>query len=175
MAWKIRTENPGDYEAVRLINYEAFGKRDDEADLVERIRQSPGFVPELSLVALDGEEVVGHVLLSEACVTKEEEDRSHTVLALAPIAVAPARQKSGVGSALMAEALRRARELPYGLVLLIGHPSYYPRFGFHPARSYGLELKQFEVPDDVFMACELKEGELGRVRGELRYPDAFFG
>jgi putative acetyltransferase len=59
-------------------------------------------------------------------------------------------------------------------VLLIGHPSYYPRFGFRPGRDYGLELKQFNVPDDVFMVCELMAGALSGVNGELKYPKAFF-
>lgn len=75
---------------------------------------------------------------------------------------------------MIEEGLKKARALGYGLVLLIGHPSYYPKFGFKPARQFGLELKQFNVPDEVFMVCELKAGELHRITGELRYPPAFF-
>ena len=80
----------------------------------------------------------------------------------------------GIGSMLINEGLKRVKELDYGLVLLIGHPSYYPKFGFKPARQFGLELRQFDVPDEVFMVCELKAGELDHVQGELQYPPAFF-
>ncbi len=83
-------------------------------------------------------------------------------------------QKRGIGSNLIREGLRKAKDLGYGIVFLIGHPNYYPKFGFQPARNHGMELTQFEVPDDVFMVCELKDGELARISGELHYPASFF-
>lgn len=70
--------------------------------------------------------------------------------------------------------MQRCNEHGYGLVLLIGHPSYYPKLGFQPARACGLELKQFEVPDEVFMVYEAASGQLGTIKGELKYPPAFF-
>ncbi|MDQ0060071.1 GNAT family N-acetyltransferase [Paenibacillus harenae] len=169
----IRTENENDHAQVHQVNFTAFGNRDDEAELVGRIRTSPNFVPELSIVAEENGVIIGHVLLSKAEVTQGEQ--RHDVLALAPIAVSPNYQKQGVGKQLIFEGLQRGKELGYSIVLLIGHPSYYPRFGFKPARPYGLELKQFEVPDDVFMVCELQEGALKSIKGELKYPGAFFG
>ena len=75
---------------------------------------------------------------------------------------------------MITEGLLRCKELGFGLVLLIGHSSYYPKFGFKPARPIGLELKQFEVPDDVFMVYEVLENTRRRIEGELQYPKAFF-
>ncbi|MBS4175990.1 GNAT family N-acetyltransferase [Lederbergia citrea] len=168
----IRTELPTDHRAVCELTYQAFGKRKDESELIDRIRKSSGFIPELSIVAEEDEEIVGHILLSKAKVIGDTGD--HEVIVLAPVAVHPSYQKKGVGSKLIEEGLNRVKALNYGLVLLIGHPSYYLRFGFKPARQYGLELHQFNVPDEVFMVCELNEGELNRIHGELRYPSAFF-
>jgi putative acetyltransferase len=79
-----------------------------------------------------------------------------------------------IGSKLIREGLKRCSELGYELVFLIGHPTYYPKFGFKPARKYGFDLKQFNVTDEVFMVCELKEGKLNHITGELRYPSSFF-
>jgi len=169
---RIRTETKNDYKQVFNLNYEAFGNRDDEAKLVERIRFSNGFIAELSLVAEDKGEVVGHILLSKAQVISEIDEKE--VLVLAPIAVKPTVQNKGIGSKLIKEGLKKAKSLGYGIVLLIGHPTYYSKFGFQPARNHGMELTQFNVEDDVFMVYELKKGELEKTKGELRYPPAFF-
>ncbi|RUS46930.1 GNAT family N-acetyltransferase [Cohnella sp. AR92] len=168
----IRTENEREYQEVYDLNYQAFGNREDESKLVERIRTSEGFVPELSLVAEMDDRIVGHLLLSEATV--EDQEESHTVIVLAPIAVKPDMQARGIGSSLIQEGIKRCKDLGYELVLLIGHPSYYPRLGFQPARPFGLELLQFEVSDDIFMVYEVKEGALLKMKGELKYPEAFF-
>lgn len=168
----IRTEKTEDYGQVFRLNVEAFGNRDDEARLVERIRLTPQYIPELSVVVEQDGGIVGHILLSKADVVNG--DVKHEAIALAPIAVKPELQRKGIGGALVREGLQRCKRLGYPLVLLIGHPTYYPRFGFRPARPFGLELKQFAVPDNVFMAAELEEGALGRITGELRYPPAFF-
>lgn len=170
---QIRTETKNDYKHVFNLNYLAFENRDDEAKLVERIRFSNCFIRELSLVAEEQREIVGHVLFSKAKIIQENGEKE--VLVLAPVAVNPSVQKKGIGSNLIEEGLRRAKDLGYGLVFLIGHPNYYPKFGFQPARKHGMEQIQFEVPDDVFMVCELIEGELQQTNGELRYPPAFFG
>lgn len=168
----IRTETTADYSKVFQVNYEAFRNREDEPKLVEKIRESKQFIPELSLVAEENNEILGHLLLSKAEVINK--NISHEVIVLAPIAVKPEFQNKGIGSQLIQEGLRRCRDLEYGIVLLIGHPTYYPRFGLKPARRYGLELKQFNVSDEVFMVCELIDGKLDRIKGELRYPDTFF-
>ncbi|WNQ14141.1 N-acetyltransferase [Paenibacillus aurantius] len=167
----IRTETEKDYGGIREVNIRAFGNREDEANLVDRIRKSKGFLPSLSLVAEEEGTIIGHLLISKAEVVGE--GSVHEVLVLAPIAVEPSRQKQGIGGRLIEEGLSRCRQLDYDVLLLIGHPEYYPRFGFRPARPLGLELKQFPVPDEVFMGLELKEGGWSRVRGELKYPEAF--
>ncbi|WP_127529592.1 GNAT family N-acetyltransferase [Paenibacillus kobensis] len=169
----IRTELQQDYELVLQLNYEAFGNRDDEAELVNRIRRSDRFVPELSIVAEQNGEIVGHLLLSKADVVNE--NTKHEVIVLAPIAVSPRLQKQGIGRLLIEEGMKRCQVLQVPLVLLIGHPSYYPKFGFRPARPFGLELKQFPASDDVFMVLELRDGALNDIQGELVYPAVFFG
>ena len=169
---QIRTETAEDYEQVFQLNVTAFGNREDEGKLVERIRASEEFTPELSIVAVEAGEVVGHILLSGAKVV--EDSREYPVIVLAPIAVRADYQGRGVGGLLIEEGKRRAAKLGFGAVLLIGHPSYYPRFGFVPARAQGLELLQFPVPDDVFQVCPLREGGLEGLQGELQYPAAFF-
>ncbi|WP_084146783.1 GNAT family N-acetyltransferase [Paenibacillus wynnii] len=172
MSINIRTETKEDYIQVYDVNFMAFGDREDEARLVERIRESQYFVPQLSIVAENDNEIVGHLLMSKAKVV--EGNSKHEVVVLAPIAVKPDFQKQGIGKQLIFEGLKRCKESNYNLILLIGHPTYYPKFGFKPARTYGLELKQFQVPDEVFMVCELKKNELCSIKGELIYPEAFF-
>lgn len=127
----------------------------------------------MSLIAEINNEIVGHLLLSEAVV--ENQNEVYTVIVLAPIAVRPDFQKQGIGSSLIEEGVRRCKTFGYGLIFLIGHPSYYPRLGFQPARKFGLELQQFKVPDEVFMVYEVEEGMLQKIKGELKYPRAFFG
>jgi putative acetyltransferase len=167
----IRTESTSDFDDVFQLNYQAFGNREDESRLIERIRASEQFIPELSIVAEIDNEIVGHVMLSKAIV--RERDTEIDVIVLAPIAVKPEFQKQGIGSKLIEEGIRRCKVLGYGIVLLIGHPSYYPRLGFQPARKHGLELQQFEVSDEVFMVYEVEDGKLQEISGELLYPAAF--
>ena len=167
----LRTEQQTDHLTVYQLNEMAFGDRIDEAELVKRIRKSDGFIPSLSIVAEVEGTIVGHLLLSKAVIT----DKTNVeVLVLAPVAVHPLHQREGIGGQLIREGLKRGKEAGYGLVLLIGHPNYYPKFGFKPARPFGLELSQFQVPDEVFMVCELVEDALTGVKGELKYPPAFF-
>lgn len=168
----IRTERLSDFAQVFTLNDLAFGNREDESRLVERIRASEGFIPELSLVAEENGQIVGHALFSKADLIEDE--HRHEVIVLAPIAVMPSNQKTGIGGKLIQEGLKRCEALGYDFVFLIGHPTYYPKFGFTPAGSRGFELKQFKVPDDVFMVFELNVGKGKPWKGELRYPVAFF-
>ncbi len=168
----IRTEDIRDHEEVYTLNYHAFENREDESKLIERIRSSSSFIPELSLIAEFDQKVVGHALFSKAEVVGE--NGSHDVIVLAPIAVHPDYQKQGIGTKLIKEGLLRCTQLGYPVVLLIGHPAYYPQLGFKPASHYGFTLTQFEVSDDVFMAYELINDATHAIRGELRYPKAFF-
>lgn len=167
----IRTEQLTDAESVFHIHYEAFGEREDESRMTERVRASEGYIPELSLIATeDNGSLVGHALFSKAEVVHE--DLRYEVIVLAPIAVKPSHQKQGIGGALIREGLRLAAKRGNSHVFLIGHPSYYPKFGFEPARPHGFDLKQFEVPDEVFMVKILCQNS--RIKGELSYSQAFF-
>lgn len=171
----IRPETTADHPAVYALVAAAFRElavsNHDEQDLVVRLRQSDAFVPELSLVAVVDDTVVGHVLLTKLPVV--EGDTVHTLLALAPLAVAPAWQKRGIGGHLLAAAHQAAKALGYPGIVLVGHPAYYPRFGYRPAASFELELP-FAVPAEAFMALELTPGSLTAVRGMVTYPSAFF-
>ena len=120
----------------------------------------------LSLVATDGDAIVGHIVLSKAHVEE------HEALGLGPIGVDPDRQRQGIGKALMEEAIRRARETGYPLIALLGHPGYYPRFGFKPAEAtYGITSK-YDAPPEAWMALALP-AYTPRVRGRFSYSEAF--
>jgi len=165
----IRPETVEDYEAIGEVNALAFGQ-EDEATLVEKLRGSSGFIPELSLVAVEGGRVVGHILFSPFVI--ETKDGAVPALTLAPLAVRPGFQNQGVGSALVRDGLERCRTLGHRIVVVVGHPPYYPRFGFSPARARGLEAP-FPVPDEAFMVLELVPGALDGVAGTVRFPPPF--
>lgn len=147
----IRRESPPDYDGISRIVTAAFG-RAAEARVVERIRASDHYLPELSLVAVDDERLVGHVMISY--VTVEGDDRRY--LELAPVSVAPERQRSGIGIALVEETLRLADATDEPFVLVFGHPEYYPRFGFKSARAHGIEPPDARTPDAVWMLRPLR-------------------
>lgn len=148
---RVRQEQAEDVGAVHALNRAAFGG-DVEARLVDALRDSDAFVPELSIVAELGGAVVGHLLLTRAAVVS---DSSRTpALALAPMCVAPERQRRGIGAMLVREGLRRAEGLGHAVVVVVGHPAYYPRFGFERASDYGVRVA-FEAPDEAVMLRRL--------------------
>jgi putative acetyltransferase len=163
--WEVRAETPDDFAAIRDVHERAFGGR-EEGQLVDALRASGAHVPDLCLVALHGGSVVGHVAFSRARLGS-----GHPVLALAPMGVVPGHQGRGAGSALVAEALRRAAATDYPLVVVVGHAAYYPRFGFEPAAPLGVEAP-FDVPAEAWMAHRLP-AYTRDVRGTVDYPDAF--
>jgi putative acetyltransferase len=166
---EIRPESPADVPAVFRVHQLAFGQ-DAEPRLVDALRGSSAFLPELSLLALDGSEVVGHVLFTRVVVRDGGE--AHEALALAPMAVLPSHQNRGIGSALVRRGLEEARALGHRVVIVVGHPGYYPRFGFVPAKPLGIRAP-FEVPDEAFFALELQPGALRGVAGVVEYPPEF--
>jgi len=164
----IRDEDPGDLAAVRAVELAAFGQP-GEADLVDALRGEPGVI---SLVAEVAGEVVGHLLLSPVRV---EGETTSQALALGPMAVLPGHQGQGVGSALVDASLARARASGAPAVIVLGHPDYYPRFGFEPAEPHGLSCK-WPVPPGVYRVCELQQGWLeAQGGGVVRYHPAFDG
>lgn len=168
----IRLETTVDYEAVETVIEEAFRNEEysdhKEQFLVERLRQSEAFIPELSLVAqtTDGE-IVGHILLTKITI-----DGIYPSLALAPVSVKPEFQHQRIGFMLIESAHSKAKEIGYGSVILLGHQDYYPRFGYMQLSNYGIRLP-FDVPDENCMAIELQPGALKGIHGTVVYPDAF--
>ncbi|RYD05773.1 GCN5 family acetyltransferase [Desulforamulus aquiferis] len=166
---KIRPEDKDDYPAVFNVNLKAFNKS-IEPNLVEAIRKSENYIPELSLVAILNNMVVGHILFSTIAI--ETDNGNIPVLSLAPLAVLPEYQNRRIGSKLIEQGLESCRRLGYKIVIVVGHPNYYPRFGFLPARSLGLEAS-FDVPDEAFMVLELSPGALTNIKGTVKYPPEF--
>lgn len=167
---EIRPERPGDEEAIAHVHRTAFGG-DAEARLVEAIRSGGDFDPRLSIVAFVANEIAGHILLSHVSI--EGENRLTPALALAPMAVVPAMQRQGIGSALVRAGLDACRLERHGLVVVVGHPGYYPRFGFVEAGALGLHVP-FPAPPEAVMVCNLS-GPITRIGGVVRYPDYFLG
>ena len=161
----IRAERPEDLPAIRHVNEMAF-ERPDEADLVDALRGSDAWLPELSLVAEDEFGIVGHALFSLVQL-----DSGPDLLSLAPMAVASDRQRAGIGSSLIRHGLELAQHTEYPLVVVLGHPAYYPRFGFESARGLGIETP-YDAPDEAWLALPLPAYDES-ARGTVRYPQAF--
>lgn len=163
----IRPERIEDIQKIRSINLEAFNT-EAEADLVEALRDSG--IPLISLVAEQDGESVGHILFSP--MTLEQGGSRTSIAGLAPMAVLPACQNKGIGSMLVEEGLVYCKNAGYAAVVVLGHPHYYPRFGFVPSISYGI-TSEYDVPPEVFMAKQLKEGALANCNGMVKYHEAF--
>ena len=163
----IRHEVATDREAVAEVNRSAFG-RDAEARLVEAVRGLGTDV--LSLVACEGKRVVGHILFSE--VTIHQADDRWTAIGLGPMAVAPECQRRGIGAALIAGGLEECRRIDRTVVFVLGHPDYYPRFGFVPASEAGLYYRD-ESFAPAFFVIELEAGALRGRAGRVVYSAPF--
>jgi putative acetyltransferase len=163
----IRAEKPEDFSQVRRVNELAFGQP-VEADLVERLRQA--CKKSLSLVAED-DEVVGHILFTP--VEVESAGRRIVGMGLAPMAVMPNRQRQGIGSLLVRRGLDVLHTSGCPFVVVVGHPEYYPRFGFEPASRHGLVSQWESVPDAAFMVVILDAHAMAGVSGVARYRDEF--
>jgi putative acetyltransferase len=154
---------------IRQVIIDAFG-RTEEADLVDKIRHSPNFIPELSLIAVENQQVLGHILFSR--IVLEAPQQTIPALVLAPLAVISSRQHQGIGSKLIQAGLSKCCELDHAIVIVIGEPNYYQRFGFQTASEFGLQ-SSLSIPDPVFMALELKPNALTNISGMVRYPEYF--
>lgn len=169
----IRQETVADYTAISSLVEDAF-RTEEHSDhrehlLVDRLRHSPAYIPELALVAQESDgQIIGHILLTRITIGEH-----HPSLALAPVAVLPRYQGKGIGGLLIREAHKRAAEMGFGSVVLLGHKDYYPRFGYLPLSGFGIRLP-FEAPDDYCMVHELHPGALNGVSGMVTYPQAFF-
>ncbi len=134
-------------------------------NLVNALRDSKSFIPQLSLVAICQKKIVGHILFTKATIGEK------TVLALAPLSVLPLYQCQGIGQALIAKGHSIAQDLGYEYSIVLGHPQYYPKAGYRPASLYGIKAP-FEIPDENFMAIKLIPTATP-VNGILTYDPAF--
>jgi putative acetyltransferase len=162
----LRPETSADHEAIRNVNRLAFGQ-DDEARLVDALRDG-GFL-RVSLVAEQGGQVVGHILFSDLPIITEA--GTIPALSLAPMAVLPEFQRQGIGSALVRRGLDECRKQGHKIVIVLGHPAFYPRFGFSAKLAERL-VSPFPG-GKAFMALELVPGALDGVKGRVQYPPPF--
>jgi putative acetyltransferase len=162
----IRPEEENDQTAVYAVNAAAFETR-AEANLVNVLRQEAQ--PVISLVAEDEGTVIGHIMFSPVSLSGHPDLK---IMGLAPVAVAPAHQNRGVGSALIVAGLEHCKRSGYGAAIVLGHVGYYPRFGFITSTRFGIKC-EFEVPEEAFMAMELQPGYLQGKSGIIHYHAAF--
>jgi putative acetyltransferase len=180
---EIRAEKPEDISAIRNVNIAAFGQA-NEANLVDRLRavfdgRLQGITSTVSFVAVESGHIVGHIFYSPVEIPQsgrsknEGECADHLfMLGLAPLAVLPAHQRQGIGSLLIRRSLEACARLGCKAVVVLGHPTYYPRFGFVPARTKGLRC-EYTVPDEAFMVLELERGALEGCSGTVKYRSEF--
>ena len=164
---KIRFERSDDAARIRHVNELAFGQP-AEAHLVEKLRQS--CAESVSLVA-DDDVVVGHILFTPVVI--ENQEQRVVGMGLAPMAVVPDRQRQGIGSQLVGRGLEILRERGCPFVVVVGHPEYYPRFGFEPASQHGLVSQWDGIHDEAFMVIMLDRDAMTGASGVARYRDEF--
>jgi putative acetyltransferase len=164
----IRQEQPDDVAAVRAVNETSFGQP-AEATIVDSIRAACHDA--VSLVAVTDNHIVGHILFSPVLVSGE--NGSVEVMGLGPMAVAPEQQRQGIGTLLVQAGIDSLRKRNCPCIVVVGHPAYYPRFGFVPASRHGLFCQWEGVPDEAFMVLILDKEAMAGVSGTARYRDEF--
>ena len=163
----IRPEKKEDIKKIRQLNDKAFGQT-NEGSLVDALRKDNALL--VSLVAEKDQRIVGHIAFSPVDVVTA--NLGSKVLGLGPMAVLPEYQRSGIGSKLMESGLEECKNAGWNAVVVLGHPDFYPRFGFVPSIDFKIKCC-YDVPDDVFMAVELEENALDKVKGTAQYHPAF--
>jgi putative acetyltransferase len=161
----VRSESPDDYKAIDVVHLSAF-EGEDEAGLVAKLRADSAYSADLALVAEFNGRIVGHLVLTPATLRKA--DGEIKVLVLAPMAVVPSQSHRGIGTELLQEAIRRARDGGYAAIIEAGKPDYYARHGFDQASKLQIRC-DLPVPEDAVMALEISEGALSG-GGEVLYP-----
>ena len=166
---EIRQESQKDYEEVYRVVKTAFETAEhsdgNEHDLVVALRNSDSFIPELSLVAVKEDKIVGYILFTKIKIG------NHGEIALAPLAVLPEYQKQGIGSMLIEQGHKIAKQLGYHYSIVLGSENYYPKFGYIPAIQYGIQAP-FDVADENFMAIKLNATDT-EIEGVVQYAKEF--
>ncbi len=170
MQINIRQELEKDFDKVESLIKEAFLNAEhtdnNEHILVKNLRKSEAFIPQLSLVAIVNDNIVGHILFTKIKINNT------TQLALAPLAVLPKYQKMGIGKKLIESGHKIAREMCYDFSVVLGHSNYYPKFGYKEAKIFGIKAP-FEVSSENFMAIKLNDNNVN-VSGIVEYAKEFF-
>ncbi len=169
MKIEIKVETLANFDSIREINKLAFGQP-QEAQLIESLRKLENYIPELSLIAFKDDKAIGHILFFPIYI--ETEHRKYQTLSLAPMAVLPEHQNKGVGGELIRHGLLQAKTLGFDSVLVLGHPNYYPKFGFKQASKLKIKCP-WEVPDEAWMAIELSDGALEGKAGMAVFPKEY--
>jgi putative acetyltransferase len=164
----VRPETAEDIRAIDVVHISAFGG-EAEARLVSALRESTAYSRELSLVAELGGRIVGHVLLTRVLLRKDGAEKN--VLALGPMSVVPSQSHRGIGSELINASIGLAKEKGYGTIIVMGHPEYYKRFGFVPAKDVQITCN-LPASEDALTVRELVEGNLSG-GGHVEYPEPF--
>lgn len=162
----IRHEQQQDHASVYQLNSKVFDTV-AEAGLVDALRQQAN--PCVSLVAVQDSQIIGHIFFSPVTLSNHSE---LNMMGLAPMAVLPEYQRQGIGSALVRAGLEHCYQLGCVAVAVLGHPEYYPKFGFQPSVNFNVR-SEYEVPDDVCMLLELTPGTLSGRSGKIKYHQAF--
>ena len=162
----IRAETDKDKTTIYNINQSAF-ETSAEAELVVKLCEQVN--PIISLVAEEDGKVVGHILFTPVSLINHTELK---IMGLAPMAVLPEYQRKGIGAALVQAGLDQCKKIGFGAVVVLGHKSYYSRFGFTPAAHVGLSC-EYDVPDEAFMCLELQKDYLNNASGKIKYHPAF--
>ncbi|MEK6755157.1 MAG: N-acetyltransferase [Bacteroidota bacterium] len=165
MMYIVRREQPQDVPKIREVNKRAFGQ-EQEASVVDKLRENCNSI--LSLVALAGNEVVGHILFSPTVI--EGKNGRLVGSCLAPLAVLPEYQRRGIGSELVQTGVARIREGGCPYIIVLGHPEYYARFGFEPASRFGIS-SEWQVPDEAFMILMLNRRAMKDISGVAKYRE----
>ena len=166
---KINKEQPIYFGAIDEINDLAFGQP-QESRLIKSLRKLDDYIPELSLIAFEDDKAIGHILFFPIYI--EAEQQKYQTLSLAPMAVLPGYQNKGVGGELIRHGLSQAKTLGFDSVLVLGHPKYYPKFGFEKASKWKIKCP-WDAPDEAWMVLELKTGVLEGKAGMAVFPNEY--
>ena len=164
---EIRQEQPRDIRQIQQLNIQAFGGR-QEAELVDKLRSRCSDL--LSLVAVLQDKVVGHILFSPVSVSSNQ--RTVVGMGLAPMAVIPEYQRQGIGGSLIKTGIAKLTKKRCPFLVVLGHPDYYPRFGFEPASGCGIR-SEWKVPDEAFLIMVLNQSQIKGINGVVNYRSEF--